>query len=567
VDTMTRTEEAAAQRVRLMAGAGRAFDVIAVAALTVVAWLTRWGSLPSDGLWFDDSWVAAGAMLGSPGELLSVGSGHPGFTAILMAVDSLGGGDLAYLGVPSLVFGVLAAPALYLGLRSFGYGRAVSTILSAALAVAPIPILYSGRVKAYTLDTLLVLLLAVLIPALARRTWRWPIATAWTVTAVVVGTCSGYILLGTAVAGVILVLHPAGDRRMRMAAVGIQAVVQGAYLAVAQSKSDLAGIEEWMETAYDGHMSFSWNPLTFGREVLKHLHRLAEVFPLSPGDGRWWSALLAVLAMAGLVLGALKGRRQSETVAARFLLLLVVVAAGGSLVDRFPFGTSNPQPPYLFVRPLSMGGRHTLWLVPALAIGLGAVAHRARGLVAGSNPLRLGFDALAIVAAVVIVGAAYEPAPDAPFPGSESAAGFIDASVGPDDGVILTNTSTFSFAISTTTPIAVQETPHHQVGFAPRYLDRRIKNVGYWAATRVSPSQIRSWAADLDRVFVMWSGPVGGSHRERAGDVLVDGGFTLIGTRTFEWNTVDVYAHLAANRSVSPGRRVFGAHPDRQMGP
>jgi hypothetical protein len=537
---MTRTE--AARPVRLPAGTGRAFDVIAVVALAVVAWLARWGSLPSDGLWFDDSWVAAGAMLGSPGDLLSVGSGHPGFTAVLMAVDRLGSGDLAYLGVASLVFGVLVAPALYLGLRSFGYERAISTILSAALAVAPIPILYSGRVKGYTLDTLVVLLVATVLPVLARRTWRWPVAAAWTVAAIGVSTFSGYTLLATAGAGLILVLHPAGDRPVRVAAVTAQAAVQGAYLVVAQSKSDLAGIEEVMETAYDAHLSFSWNPLTFGNEVLEHLRRLAEVFPLSPGDNRWWLALAAVLAMAGLVLAAVKGRRQSETVAARYLLLLVVMAAAGSLVDRFPFGPSNPQALHPTLPPLSLGGRHALWMVPALALGLAAVAHRARRVAARSGPARLGVDAVVVAAAMAIVLGGYEPAPEAPFPGSESAARFVDAAIGREDVAIVTNTSTFSYAISTMTRVGVRETPDHQVGFAPAYRDRRIRNIGGWAATPGTPAEIRSWTAEADRVFVMWSGPVGASSREQAGDALVDGGFTLVGTRTFDWNTVDIYA-------------------------
>jgi hypothetical protein len=532
VRTMTGAE--ARQPIRLPTEFGLAFDVITVAVLAVVAFVARWGSLPTNGLWFDDSWVAAGAILGSPRELLSVGSGHPGFTAILMAVVRLGGGDLASLGWPSLVFGVLAPPALYLGLRSFGYERAVSAIVSAALVVAPIPILYSGRVKGYTLDTLVVLLVAVAIPFLARLTWRWPMAAAWAVAAIAIGTFSGYTLLATAGAGVILVLHPSADRPVRIAAVSIQAVVQGAYLIVEQSKSDLAGIEDVMETVYDGHMSFSWNPLAFGPEVLEHLRRLAEVFPGSPGDDSLWLALLAVLSMAGLVIAAVDGRRRSETLAARYLLLLVVVAAAGSLVDRFPFGPSNEVA-------VSAGGRHTLWMVPALALGLAALAQRARRLVARRDPLRLGFDALVVIAAIAIVVVAYEPAQEAPFPGSESAARFIDASIGPDDVVIVTGSSTFSFAISTTTPVRVRATPDHQVGFAPVYLDRRIKNVGGWAVAPGSPEEIQSWAADADRVFVLASGPLGAGGRDQAGDVLEHQGFALLESRAFVWTVVDIY--------------------------
>lgn len=505
----------------------------ALVLLGVGAWVARRGSLPSDGLWFDDSWVAAGALLGSPRQLLVVGSSHPGFTAILMAIDRVGG-DLWSLGVPSLVFGVVAPPALYLALRWFGFARALSAFLSAALVVAPVPVLYAGRVKGYTLDTLVVLFLAVAVPVLARRRWRWPVALAWTVAAIGIGSLSGYALLATAGAGTILVLHPSGDRWTRVLAVAAQAAVQGLYLAIASSKTDLAGIEESMERLYDGHMTFSWNPLTFGGEVLEHLRRLAEVYPASPGDGRWWLAGLAVLAMAGLAIGAISGRSRSETLAARYLSLLVLLAAAGSLVGRFPFGPTNEVP-------LSAGGRHTLWMVPALAFGLAVVADRARASISNRDLPRLGFDALVVTAAIAIVVVMYEPAQPAPFQGSESAARFVDASIRPDDVVIVTGSSTFSFAISTATPVGVRATPDHQVGFAPVYLDDRIENVGVWAASPRSVEQIRTWTGEAERALVVHSGVVGAPGRDRLLTELERQGFLPAETRTFEWTVVHVY--------------------------
>jgi hypothetical protein len=524
---------AQARPVRPSANVRVAFDVIMLAVLGGVAWAARWGSLPSDGVWFDDSWVAAGAILGSPGELLAVGSSHPGFTAMLMVVDRLGGGDLTYLGVPSLLFGAVTPPALYLGLRSFGYERAISGLLSAALVVAPVPILYAGRVKGYTLDTLVVLLIAIAIPPLARRTWRWPLAAAWTATAIGVATFSGYALVATAAGGLILALHPSADRVVRLTAVGVQAAVQGAYFVVLQSKSDTARIEEVLEHVYDAHMSFSWNPLTFGREGLKHLRRLAEVFPANPGGNSWWLALLAVLSMSGLVIAATRGRRRSETVAGRYLLLLVVAAAIGSLVDRFPFGPSNEVA-------VSLGGRHALWMVPALAFGLAAVAHRAAGGAAERDPLRRGFDVVLIGAAVAVMVLGYDPAPEAPFPGSESGARFVDAALRRDDVVIVTNNSVFAYAISTTTPVSVTETPDHQVGFAPVYLDPRIKDIGEFAAPPGSPEEIATWTADAGRVLVLSNGPLQGG-RNQVRSVLEPAGFTLSETRTFRWSVVDIY--------------------------
>jgi hypothetical protein len=533
-DERTPGDEFAQDARPFVEGRRLALDAITLAVLGGVALVARWGSLPTDGLWFDDSWVGAGAILAGPGELLTVGSSHPGFTAILMTVDRFSGNGVTHLGVPSLAFGVVAPMVLYLGLRSFGYGRPIAAILGAALAVAPIPVLYAGRVKGYTLDTLVVLLIAVVIPSLARRTWRWPLAAAWTVVAVVVGTFSGYALVATVGAGLILALHPSGDRAMRMAAVGIQAAVQGVYLVALQSKSDTGGVEHVLETLYDGHLRFSWNPLAFGPELLEHVRRLAEVYPASPESARWWLTLLAALSLSGLVIAATAGRRRSETLAGRYLLLLVVVAAAASLMDRFPFGPNNESA-------LSPGGRHTLWMVPALAFGLAVVAHRIRGWIALRGRLWLGFDALIVVAAVAIIVLGYDPAPQAPFPGSESAARFVDASLRGDDVAIVTTGSVFSFAMSTETPVGVKETPNRQVGFAPVYLDPRIESVGEWAATPGSPAEMRDWTAHAERVLVLSAGALAGPGREGVRATLESAGFELLETEAFAWNTVDIY--------------------------
>ena len=102
----------------------------------VVAFLNRRGGLPVDGLWFDDSWVAAGAIEGSLGNLMTVGSGHPSLTAFLMAWSTLVGDDLRALAYPALVVGALGPAVLFLALRRFGYSVAISLVLGAALAAS-----------------------------------------------------------------------------------------------------------------------------------------------------------------------------------------------------------------------------------------------------------------------------------------------------------------------------------------------------------------------------------------------------------------------------------------------
>ena len=146
-----------------------------------------------------------------------------------------------------------------------------------------------------------------------------------------------------------------------------------------------------------------------------------------------------------------------------------------------------------------------------------------------------------MVAAIAIMVGGYEPAPEAPFPGSASAARFVDTSIRSNDLVIVSGPSTFCFAISTTTPVGTRATPDHQVGFAPIYLDRRIHNVGGWAALPRSPADIPALTSDPDRVFVVVSAPFALRDQKQARSVLVPQGFTLLDSRRFLSSVVDVY--------------------------
>lgn len=520
--------------VQLPGTARRAYDAVAVVLLLGAAYWARRGTLASDGLWFDDSWVATGAIHGSPGDLLMVGSGHPGFTALLMAINRLGSGSLRELGLPSLVAGVLGPAALYGALRLTRFERSIATLLAAALVVAPIPVLYAGRVKGYTLDTILMLALLVAVPIVARRTWRWPLAVGWSLAMLVTGSFSGYLLLGSAAATVIVFLHPCGDRAVRGAAAAVQGVVQLVYLRVAQSKTDLKGIEQVMESAYDGHMRFYLAPLSMFHELMKHLRRIAEVYP--GGSGLWLSACVG-LALVGLTIGAFRPRNRTEALTCRFLLLAFVMAAAGGLTNRFPFGPHNEG-----LRVASAGGRHTLWIVPAFAFGLAVVGSRLRDLARRWSAAPIAFDAVVVAVAVALVPLRYEPARPAPYPGSSTSTRFVDERLGPRDVVIVTSTSTYSFANLTRFPLRLEATPTHQVGYAPVYRDPRIISTGGWTPRSATPQQIRDAVRGRDRVFIIGSGPLAGGGIREAAAVVESAGFRKVERHAFEWDAVEEWA-------------------------
>jgi hypothetical protein len=418
---------------------------------------------------------------------------------------------------------------LYVALRSLGFERSIAALVSAPLVISRVHVLYSGRVKGYTFDTLSVLVLVIMLPRLARRRWRWPLALAWFVAAIIIGTFSTYTMVAVAVAGVVLVLNARDDRLLRVAAVAAQGLVQALYLASASSRADFNGIEDVLGSEYDAHVDFSWNPITLAQESLTHLRRVAQVFP---GGSSARLTIFILAAVAGLLWVALRGNRLTR-VAGQFLLIMVLVAYVGALAHRFPFGPKSDHP-------VPAGGRHTLWLVPAVAFGLAVVAQHIRRLASRSDPLRFAFDAAAVLSAVLIVLVAYTPAPPAPYQGSESAAKFIDRSLRPDDVLIVTGTSTYSHADSTRIPVRLVATPDHQIAFAPVYEDPRVHVIGTWTSESDSPEDIRRWVGNARRVFVVSSGALGRPGLEYAADILRPLGFTME-QHSFTWSFVQVW--------------------------
>jgi hypothetical protein len=206
-------------------------DALIAVALGAIAFVVR-RHVPADGLFYDDAWQAFGAWKGSPSELITVGQTQPGFTAGLMAWTRVFGMGTASVVAPALIAGTLGPPLLYVALRRFGYVRSIAFLAGAALTSAEVHIAYSYHVKTYTFDVLIVLGLALAVRHLAPLRWTTATAAAWCIGAVAVGSFSSIALIGTAVAGVVLVLHPSGDRKLRASAVAVQLAALGAlYLA------------------------------------------------------------------------------------------------------------------------------------------------------------------------------------------------------------------------------------------------------------------------------------------------------------------------------------------------
>jgi hypothetical protein len=449
-------------------------------------------------------------------------------------LTSGGSQSLAFL---TLIAATLGPPALYLLLRRLGYARSISALLGAVLVVGIVHVVYSGRVKTYVFDPLIVICLVAVVAALARVRWRWPTAVAWAAGAILISSFSGFVFVATAVAGVILLLHAQSDRLVRLSAVAAQAVGQLLLFAAMQQTAgrQLAELEANQETLYDAHVNFSWNPLRFGGEALEHYRRLAVVFP---GGPEWLLTVCALLALAGLLVAAFTKR---QSVAARYLLLILFVAFVGGIAGRFPFGPKSPHDvSTLFTR----GERATLWLLPVIAVGLAMALQLLRGLTANRSPLRLGFDIVAYALAVTVVATTLHRSPGYPFPGARSATAFVESEIHQNDAVIITPISVFSYAVESKSSVSIVGRPETVNSFIPSFADPRVHPTGLISDAPGTPDQVRSWVDGADRVFVYDTIPGFGQRQVDAiEDNLRADGFQRVRVKKFDAAQVVIWKH------------------------
>jgi hypothetical protein len=506
-------------------------DALVTTGLGVVAFVVRL-HVPGDGLFYDDAWQAFGAWKGSFSEVISVGVTQPGFTAGLMVWTRLFGMSTASLVTPALVAGTLGPPALYVAMRWLGISRSVALLAGAALSSAPVHIEYSYHVKTYTFDVLILLGLALAIWKLAPLHWSTRTGVGWFVGSVAIGSFSSIALIAACVAGLVLVQHPSDDRRLRIVVVAAQVAVLAA-LFVASSRTYNASRIRGFFAPRGGYIDFGPNPLTFAREVLSHFWHLADVFPGG------LPALALVLAAVGLVVAAWRG---PIAVPARFLGVMVLVAAGGSVVKAIPFG------------PPRAVGRVSLWLVPAMAVGLCTTLELMRRRTAARVALRTAFDTIVCIAAVLaLVGSL---GTDHRYAAAGRAASRrVMSLAGPHDSVLVTIPTMYSFALYAPTPVDLRLTPDRQVGFLPTFSDPRLHLLADFTFT---PEQIDAFVDGAERVYVVQADadPRGNAqYNFRLGVALTLRGFELESSTKLDTGQIDAWHRKAdGSRLRAPER-------------
>jgi Dolichyl-phosphate-mannose-protein mannosyltransferase len=376
----------------------RLIDGLVVVALAVLAIEIRRGPLGPASLWLDDAWPALVTRV-PWSQLLIVGLTSPGFSAILKLWTHLVGFSDSHAQLPAFVFGVLGPVAVYLTCRRMTRRQLPALVAATILLVSRDHVIYSSRVKQYTLEALLsavIIMLAVLVLEHPERVLRWTllIATAAVATAassLVVPTVSGALLAGAYVAR-----KQPGARRVASRAIGAYGLFAVVWWAVALRPRINPALRSYWSAFYIRRN------LHFPRDVGVSLWRVAH--------GLSWAPTLVTL--IALVAAAIVVVRVRTDLA---ILLLTPVGVAVALAT-------------LHVAPLG-AGRTDLNLYPALVLLVGVALAE----------VRITHWQRAAVALVVLVAVATttRTAPAYPSENMRGAAAYLEVGARPTDEVLV----------------------------------------------------------------------------------------------------------------------------------
>jgi hypothetical protein len=396
-------------------------------ALVGLASAIRWKPLDPRSLWLDDAWPALVTRVSWP-QVPTVGLTSPGFSAALKAWTRLVGFSEAHAQQPAFAFGVLGPALVYLTGRRMALRPLPALVAAAILVVSRNHVIYSTRVKQYTLDALLstvIILLAARVLEHPERARRWVLLVA---TAVIATAASSLVV--TTVSG---------------------AFLAGAY--VAWKRPEVRRVASWAVGAY-GLFATVWWSVALRPRINPALRsywsafyiRVNLHFPRDLGVGLWrvahglsWAP--TVVTLVALVVAAIVVVR-ARTELAILLLTPLVTAAALATLRVAPLGA----------------GRTDLNLYPALALTIGVALNELR--------IRAPYRALVAIVMLVAVAATTRAAPAYPSEDIRSAVAFLEQHSHPTDEVLVYWAGRFPFALyADAWPLKVERSQDTAEGF------------------------------------------------------------------------------------------------------
>lgn len=472
-------------------GAGRGpvapvLELALVVALTALAVWLRLPGLDPGSLWLDDAWVALVGRAESWTDVARIVVAAPLHTLLVWASLAIAGGpsELAAQ-LPAWIVGV-ATPGLgYLALRRAGAVPGAAALAATVVAVAPVHLVYSTRVKSYTIDALLTIALLYLAVRVlqAGTAPRWRRLTVASLLATASTSVLAIVSAG-AVGVPALVGWTRGGAERRRAGVSLAAYLAGAalwYLLVLRRTIRPGLTAFWADRFIP--LDDPATALTVARTGAVTI--LEAVSPLPWG----WTVALVAVALAVSV------RRHVATP----LLVLVPVATALALavLHAVPWG----------------GGRTDTYLVGVMAVALGlGVDALSGGRRSGVRRVVAGATAGLVAVALVAAGVTRDR-PGYPEHDVRAFVETVDVEAAPGEPVIVYPATRWAFALYTSRELTLVDDPATANGFEPVIEDPQVTVL---PPLRATPERYREHlataTADAARVWFVgshWSSDLG----------------------------------------------------------
>jgi hypothetical protein len=390
-------------------------------AIVALAAALRWEALAPSSLWLDDAWVALVTRARAPEEIYLIGITAPGFTVLLWGWLELSGFSELKAQLLPFLAGIACPAVIYLTAVHRGLHKMTAITAAGLLVASPVHMIYSTRVKQYTIDALLVtILLAVAWGILEgeHTTRRW-VAFAWlAVMATVVSAATLPVIaaLMSVCLGICLVRRCAA-RKVAAMMVGSYGLFGVLWLELALRPALTPQIRQYWSFAFvttDGDI---------GHVFLQLLNRLSALlvgFVALP-----WG-LAAVGLLASLFWAAARRPLLGALLASSFVLAVLL-----ALLQLVPLG----------------GRRSDIYLYPILAVAMAL----------GLEPLtRMAFAPAIVATAVCLIIASRLPFPVVyPREDLRPLVHQLELAVAPADVVLVYPGARWAFALYTGQPVEI----------------------------------------------------------------------------------------------------------------
>jgi Dolichyl-phosphate-mannose-protein mannosyltransferase len=387
---------------------GLLIDGCLVVALLALAVVIRRGPLGPRSLWLDDAWPALVTRV-AWSRITVVGLTSPGFSAILKAWTHVVGFSDTHAQQPAFAFGVLGPALVYLTGRRMALRTMPALVAATILLVSRNHVIYSSRVKQYTLDALLstvIILLAVRLLDHPEQVSRWAALVATAALATVASSLVLPTVSGAFLAAFYAAWKRPGARRVAISAVGTYGLFAIAWWAIALRPRINPALRSYWSAFY-----IRMN-LSFPRDLGIALWRLAH--------GISWAPTLATLIVLVIAAAVVVWRRSELAI---LLLTPLAVAATLSTLHVAPLGA----------------GRTDVNLYPALALLVGVALGELRMKV----PVGLAVAGVLLVA----LAATNRAAPPYPSENMRGAVAALTSKVRPSDEVLVYWAGRYPFAL------------------------------------------------------------------------------------------------------------------------